>query len=98
MYWISGDAFALKALVEKLEKEKLALYFPHIFRKGLTIHLAVAYVVRLDGRVYLIMRTFGGSTIWAHPIEAVPSAATVEKKIVVLAKPVLRRKTAQGSL
>jgi hypothetical protein len=99
LYWISGDAFALRALVGKLEKEKLALYFPHIFRKGLTIHLAVAYVVRIEGKVYLIMRTFGGSTIWSHPVSEVAAGApTIEKKIVVLARPVLRRKATQGTL
>lgn len=98
LYWIAGDAFALKALIEKLEKERLALYFPHVFRKGLTIHLAVAYIVRLDGKVYLAMKTFGGSTIWSHPLVETGTTTTVGKKIAVLAKPVLRRKQTQGSL
>ncbi len=94
MYWITGDAFGLRALVEKLEKEKAALYFPLVFRRRLTIHLCVLYPVRLGGNVYLIMRTFGGTTIWSKPLDEKTAYAAVEKKIEVMAKPILRRKPA----
>jgi len=97
LYWIDGDSVALRTLADKLEKEKMALYFPHVFRKGLTIHLAAGYLVRIGGGMYMIMRTFGGTVVWTHPLTATAESITEEeKRVVILAKPVLRRK-ASGS-
>ncbi len=92
LYWVSGDALSLRALVEKLEKERLALYFPHVFRRGLTVHLTVLYPVRLNNAVYLVARTFGGTTIWNKPLVESTKIAETEKKVVVLARPVLRKR------
>ena len=92
LYWITGDALSLRALVEKLEKERLALYFPHVFRRGLTVHLTVLYPVRLKNAVYLVARTFGGTTIWNKPLIESMKAAEAEKRVAVLARPVLRKK------
>ena len=92
LYWITGDALSLRALVEKMEKERLALYFPHVFRRGLTVHLTVLYPVRLKNAVYLVARTFGGTTIWNKPLIESTKVAEVEKRVAVLARPVLRRK------
>ena len=97
LYWIDGDSVALRTLADKLEKEKMALYFPHVFRKGLTIHLAAGYLVRIGGGMYMIMRTFGGTVVWTHPLTATAESITEEeKKVLVIAKPVLRRKKASG--
>lgn len=97
LYWIDGDAVAFRALAEKLEKDRTALYFPLVLRNGLTIHLAAGYLVRIGGNMYMIMRTFGGSVIWSHPLTEKAEPVAVEKKTPVLAKPVLRRKAVGAS-
>lgn len=92
MYWVSGDdSAALKQVVDDLEKGKSSIYFPLVFRKGLTIHLAVLRVVRKDSQVFFVMQTFGGNVIYNKPIKPEGTAEPVEMK-PVLARPVLKKK------
>ena len=92
--WTKLPNSALYRLIEKLEKERLKLYFPMVFRKGMTIHLCIAKVIRFNGDAYLVMKTYSGPVKLKRPIKP---AATLREPIVakpVLAKPILRKKPA----
>lgn len=93
LYEVWGEG--LRSLAEKLEREKLALYMPHVFRKGMTIHLAVAHIVRFNGKTYLIMRTFAGPMKLRKAVSE-SEAAKVEERKPILMKPVLMRKKLAG--
>lgn len=95
LYGIWGDdTTALRALAERLEKEKLGLYYPHVFRKGLTIHLAVARPVRFDGTLYLVFKTFAGPVVYTKPLAG--TGKHLEPPKPILAKPVLKKKSNTG--
>lgn len=94
LYKVWGDDQALVALAEHLEKERIALYYPHVFRKGLTIHLACATIVRFNNTIYMIMKTFGGPVKLDRPLRGIAVAVPVSKPVLV--KPIIRSKKPTG--
>ena len=89
--WAEQSSSGLYTLLEKLEKEKLKLFFPFVFRKGMSVHLCVAKIIRINGDTYMVMKTYAGPTQLKRPIK--PSDhASVEPIKPLLAKPALRRK------
>lgn len=90
--WAEQSSTGLWQLLEKLEKEKLKLFFPFVFRKGMSVHLCVAKIVRLNGDVYMLMKTYAGPLVYKHAIKSTEGEAEKEVIKPLLAKPILRRK------
>jgi hypothetical protein len=88
-YEMWGDT-ALLRLAEYLEKERLAMIFPFSFGRGFKIYTAVAYPLREDGNLYLIMALNTGRRILKHPLKATPAAEVKAKPI--LPKPILKKR------
>ena len=91
--WSEKGNPGLIRVLEKMEKDKVKLFFPFVFRKGMSIHLCVAKVVRLDSAMYLTMRTYAGPALLTRTI--VEGEGVAERTLLkpVLAKPVLRTRS-----
>ncbi len=90
LYEVWGEG--LLALADKLEREKLALYFPHVFRRGMTIHLSVASVVRFDSTTYFTMRTYAGPVILKKALQQGVTQVQETTRKPMLIKPSIRKR------
>ena len=85
---------ALLGFSEMLDKERLAVYYPFVFRRGMTVHLVCGWPVRVNGNVYLHFMTFGGAIKLDKPLNVSNVPTKVEERKPILAKPMLKRKAA----
>lgn len=91
------DSFGVLRLAEYLEKERLALFFPYCYGRGLKIYTVTGYPFRVEAKLFLLMRMNIGQMILRHPIQ-VQQGQPQETKRLVLATPRLVRKKAQPTL
>ena len=90
MEQVYGDP-NLKNIAERLEADRTAAYFPLVKRKGITVHLACMFPIRVEGKQFMCLQTFGGPAHWDKPVDEAAESVTPGVRKPVLKKPAFRR-------